>query len=366
MILKLVWENVRFRPVRTLLSVLLIALPVTLILTLVGLSHGFVEGSEKRAEGIGADIVFRPKGSAVLSSFNGDPLPEKFVDQLAKEPHVAATTGVVYQLVSGAFDTIAGIDQASFVRLSGPFVFLQGHGLEKPNDILLDQYYAEQRHVRAGGTISVLNKDWDVAGIVEGGKLAHLFVQIRVLQDLIGSAGKVGGVYLKLDDPRNTDMVKKQLDAKYEGYPIYSMKELEALYSVDNIPLLKYFTYAVLGIGVLIGFLVVSMSMYMAVLQRTREIGILKSLGASKGFVMGIILAEAFALGLGGTIAGVALSFGTRWLMNELMPASLPQAIVPGWWPIAGLIAVGGALLGSLYPGMIAVRQDPIEALAYE
>ncbi len=366
MILKLVWENVRFRPVRTLLSILLIALPVTLILTLVGLSRGFVEGSEKRAEGVGADILFRPKGTSILSSFNGDPLPEKFVGQLAKEPHVVATTGVVYQLVSGAFDSIAGIDQASFIHLSGPFVFLRGHGLETPDDILLDKYYADQRHVHAGDKLKVLNREWNVAGIVEGGKLAHLFVQIQMLQNLIGSTGKVGQIYLKLDNPRNTAMVKKQLEARYEGYPIYSMKELEALYSVDNIPLLKYFTYAVLGIGVLIGFLVVWMSMYMAVLQRTREIGILKSMGASRQFVMGIILAEAFALGLGGTIAGVALSFGTRWLMNELMPASLPQAIVPGWWPIAGLIAVGGALLGSLYPGMLAVRQDPIEALAYE
>jgi putative ABC transport system permease protein len=365
-VFRLVWENVRFRPVRTLLSILLIALPVTLILTLVGLSRGFVEGSEKRAEGVGADILFRPKGTTLLSSFNGAPLSEKFVDQLANEPHVAATTGVAYQLVGGAFDSFAGIDQASFIHLSGPFVFLQGHGIEKPDDILLDQYYADQSHVRAGGKLKVLNKVWNVAGIVEGGKLAHLFVQIQVLQDLVGSAGKVSQIYLKLDDPRNTDLVKKQLEAKYEGYPIYSMKELEAYYSVDNIPLLKYFTYAVLGIGVLIGFLVVWMSMYMAVLQRTREIGILKSLGASKGFVMGIILAEAFALGLGGTVAGVALSFGTRWLMNALMPASLPQAIVPDWWPIAGLIAVGGALLGSLYPGMLAVRQDPIEALAYE
>jgi putative ABC transport system permease protein len=365
-VLKLVWENVRFRPVRTLLSILLIALPVTLILTLVGLSHGFIEGSEKRAEGVGADILFRPKGSTVLGSFNGAPLSEKFVDQLAKEPHVAATTGVVFQLVSGAFDSIAGIDQASLTHLSGPFVFLQGHGLEKPDDILLDRYYADQRHVHAGDKLNVLSKDWNVAGIVEGGKLAHLFVQIQVLQNLIGSTGKVSTVYLKLDDPRNTDLVKKQLEAKYEDYPILSMKELEALYSVDNIPLLKYFTYAVLGIGVLIGFLVVSMSMYMAVLQRTREIGILKSMGASKGFVMGIILAEAFALGLGGTIGGVALSFGTRWLMTALMPASLPQAIVPDWWLIAGVIAMGGALLGALYPGMLAVRQDPIEALAYE
>ena len=366
MILKLVWENVRFRPIRTLLSILLIAVPVTLILTLVGMTRGFIEGSEKRAEGVGADILFRPKGTALLSSFNGAPLPQAFVAQLAMEPHVVATTGVVNQLVGGAFDTITGIDEASFEHLSGPFVFLEGHGLTKPDDILVDQYYGNQRKVHAGQKLNVLNRDWNVAGIVEPGKLAHLFVQIQVLQELISSTGKVSQIYLKLDDPRNTQAVMNQLKAKYEDYPVYSMKDLEAYYSVDNIPLLKGFTDAVLGIGVLIGFAVVSLSMYMAVLQRTREIGILKSLGASKGFVMAIILVEALALGLGGTIAGIALSFGSRWIMNTLMPASLPQAIVPGWWPIAGLIAVGGALLGALYPGTIAVRQDPIEALAYE
>jgi putative ABC transport system permease protein len=364
-VFKLVWENVRFRPVRTLLSILLIGLQVTLILTLVGLTRGFIEGSEKRNEGVGADLIFRPKDSAFLSSFSGSPLSEKFVDKLAKEPHVAATTGVVSQLIGGAFDSISGIDQASFIHLSGPFMFLEGHGLEKPDDILLDQYYAEQRHVHTGEKIKVLQHEWNVAGIVEPGKLAHLFVQMQILQALM-SPGKVSQIYIKLDDPRNTDQVKKQLEAKYEGYPIYSMKDIESYYSVDNIPLLKYFTDAVLGIGVLSGFLVVGMSMYMAVLQRTREIGILKSLGASKVFVMGILLAEATALGLGGAVAGIALSFGTRALMNTLMPASLPQAIVPDWWPIAGLIAVGGALLGSLYPGMLAVRQDPIEALAYE
>jgi putative ABC transport system permease protein len=144
------------------------------------------------------------------------------------------------------------------------------------------------------------------------------------------------------------------------------MKNLRGLYSVDKIPLLNYFTDTVLGIGVVSGLLVVWMSMYMAVLQRTREIGILKSMGASKGFVMGIILVEAFALGLGGTVAGIALSFGTRWILNILARASFPMAIVPGWWPIAGSIAVGGALLGSLFPAMLAARQDPIEALAYE
>ena len=366
MILKLVWENVRFRPVRTLLSILLIAVPVTLILTLVGISRGFLEDSAKRAEGVGADILFRPPGSSLLTGFSGAPLPEKFVDTLAMEPHVVAATGVVNQLAGGAFDTVTGIDQAAFARLSGGFLFLEGHGLEKPDDILIDQYYADQRHVHAGGTLKVLNRDWNVVGVVEPGKLAHLFVQIQVLQNLIGATGKVSQIYLKLDDPRNTQLVIDQLKAKFPDYPTYSIKDLASYYSVSNIPLLQGFINAVMAIGIVIGFAVVSLSMYMAVLQRTREIGILKSLGASKGFVMNMILAEAFVLGLGGTIGGIIFSFGTRWIMHTLMPASLPQAIVPVWWPIAGSIAMGAALLGALYPGMIAVRQDPIEALAYE
>ena len=366
MVFKLVWENVRFRPVRTLLSILLISFSVTSILTLVGMTQGFLDSSRQRNEGVGADILFRPKDSSLLSSFNGAPLSEKFVDQLGREPHVVASTGVVNQLLGGAFDSVAGIDYASFTHLSGPFSFLQGRGLEKEDDILLDQYYADQRHVHLGDRVKILKHDWNVVGIVQPGKLAHLFVQIRKLQDLIGSTGKVSQIWLKLDDPRNTDMVIKQLDAKYEDYPKYSMKDLESMYSVDNIPLLKYFTDTVLVSSVLFGFIVVALSMYMAVLQRTREIGILKSLGASKGFVMGIILAEAVALGLGGTIAGIGLSFGTRWILNALTPASFPQAIVVIWWPKAGLIAVGGAFLGSLFPGLLAVRQDPIEALAYE
>jgi putative ABC transport system permease protein len=365
-ILKLVWENVRFRPMRTLLSVLLIAFSVTSILTLVGMTRGFLDNARKRNEGVGADLLFRPKDSSILSSFNGAPMPEKFVEVLGKEPHVAAATGVAYQQIGGAFDSVCGIDVASFNRLSGGFVFLEGHTLDKPDDILLDQYYAQQRHVHAGGTINVLKHDWHVAGIVEPGKLAHLFVHIGVLQEMIGSKGKLSQIYLKLDNPANTELVKKQLEAKYEGYPIYSMKDLEAMYSVDNVPLLKYFTDTILVSSVLFGFIVVALSMYMAVLQRTREIGILKSLGASKGFVMAIILAEASALGVGGTLTGIVLSFGTRWLLNTLTPASFPQAIVVDWWPIAGAIATGGALLGAIFPGALAVRQDPIEALAYE
>jgi putative ABC transport system permease protein len=362
---KLVWENVRFRPVRTFLSILLIAIPVTLILMLIGLSHGMLEDSARRAQGVGADIVFRAPSSSVIS-FNGGTLPASLIAFLGRQPHVVGATGVLNQPVEGGIDTVAGIDPPAFERMSGGFVFTGGHTFQRPTDILLDQYYAAQRHVRAGGTINILHRDWNVAGIVEPGKLSHLFLELPVLQDMVGATGKVSQIYLKLDSPDNTEAVIDDLKAKFNGYPIYSMKELMSLISVNNIPVLRTFIDVIVGIGVVIGFAVVSLSMSMAVLQRTREIGILKSLGASKGFVMGLILCEAFALGLGGTIVGILFSFGTKWIMGVFVPASLPQAIVPSWWPIAGLVAMGAALLGALYPGAIAVRQDPIEALAYE
>lgn len=364
MILKLVWENVRFRPVRTLLSILLIAVPVTLILTLIGLSRGFLDDSKKRAEGVGADIIVRPPGSS-LASFNGAPLPDKLVTLLSRQPHVTQATGTVVQPVGG-FDTMTGIDLAAFDRMSGGFTFVDGHSFRGPNDIIIDTYYAQQRGAKVGSRLNVWNHNWNVAGIVEPGKLSHIFVPIGVLQDLTNQPGKVSQIYLKLDDPRNGGAVAAQLKKMLPNYSVYTRQEWESLISVNNIPMLSTFINVIVGIGLVIGFAVVSLSMYMAVLQRTREIGILKSLGATKGFVMGLILWEALVLGLGGTVFGILLSFVSRAVMRMIVPASLPQAIVPTWWPVAGLIAVGAALLGALYPGWLAVRQDPIEALAYE
>ncbi|HZD95015.1 MAG TPA: FtsX-like permease family protein, partial [Candidatus Sulfotelmatobacter sp.] len=203
-------------------------------------------------------------------------------------------------------------------------------------------------------------------GIVEPGKLAHIFLPITVVQEMDGTRGKVAQIYLKLDNPASTNSVIEELQKLLPGYKIYGLEELVSLTSVDNVPFLRPLLNVIIGVAVLIGAAVASLSMYMAVQQRTREIGILKSLGASKTLVVKIILMEALFLGLGGSILGIAFSFVSRWLLARLVPASLPQAIVPEWWPIAGAVAMGAAILGALYPGVLAARQDPIQALAYE
>jgi putative ABC transport system permease protein len=364
MIGRLVWVNVGNRPLRSLLSVLMIAVPVTLILTLIGLSTGFIEDSRKRQSGVGADILVKSPGSSPIG-FSNATIPDKLVDKLAEEPHVAQAMGEVVAPIGG-FDFIAGIDPSAFRRMSGGFDLEAGHNFRSPDDIMVTSWYADQRKLRPGSSLKELAHEWHVAGIVRPGKLGNIFAQIGPLQQVEGGAGHVSQIFIKLDNPANVNEVVAQLKKKYVGYPVMSMAELTSLISADNIPMLKPFLDVIIGIGVIIGFLVVSLSMYMAVLQRTREIGILKSLGARNSFIMGLILSESFLLGLGGTILGIVFSYGTRFAIHAFMPASLPQAIVYTWWPIAGAVAMGAALLGALYPGMLAVRQDPIEALAYE
>jgi putative ABC transport system permease protein len=144
------------------------------------------------------------------------------------------------------------------------------------------------------------------------------------------------------------------------------MEELVSLISVNNTPGLSAFIGVIIGLSIVVGFLVVFLSMYTSVLERTREIGILKALGATPAFVLSILLKETFLLAVFGSLLGIVFSYVTRWLIITLVPASLSQYIVPDWWPIAGGIALAGALLGSAYPGWRAARQDPIEALSYE
>ncbi len=364
MIAKLIAANLTQRPVRTLLSVLLIAIPVTLMLTLVGLSHGFIQDSGTRTRGIGADIIVRSPDSRI-GTVGLSNLPVKLIDRLGQIPHVSFGTGVASHLVSG-WTVVSGIDVPAFEKMSGKFVFREGHSFEKPDDILFDTYFAQQAHVHAGSKVNMMNRTWNVAGIVEPGKLAHIFLPLATLQDLDGSAGKVAQIYLKLDKPANTNEAIRSIKELLPDYNVYAMEELISLTSVDNVPFLRPLLNVIIGVAVLIGAAVASLSMYMAVQQRTREIGILKSLGASKVLIVRIILMEALFLGLGGSILGIVFSFVSRWLLAKFVPASLPQAIVPEWWPIAGAIAMGAAILGALYPGIMAARQDPIQALAYE
>ncbi len=364
MLNKLIISNLAHRPVRTILSVLAIAIEVTMILTLVGVSYGTLHATARRAQGVGADIVIRPVGSSVIS-LSSAPMSDRLPAILGAEPHVTIATGTMVQSLSG-FDTITGINIDEFNKMSGGFDYVQGGPLVHDDDIIVDEYYAKEKHLHIGDSLLLINHTWHLAGIYEGGKLARICVKLSALQENTGNPHKISQIYLKLDDKKQIPASIDALKLKLPGYQIYSMEELVSMLSISNVGMLKNFINVVIGIAGIVGFIVVFMAMYTAVLERTREIGILKSVGSSSSLILGLLFRETIVLALVGTVLGILLTYGTQWLMQNVVPNSLTQETVYAWWPIAAAIAIVGALLGTVVPGIKAVQQDATEALSYE
>lgn len=364
MINRLVLENLKHRRLRTALSALSIGFQVTMILTVVGISRGMLEDSVQRARGVGADIWVKPPGASAIS-LAGASMPQKILDYFRQQAHVTAAAGTLVMPIGG-ISTVTGIDLDEFTSLSGKFKYISGGPFAGPDDLIIDEWYAGQSKKKVGDTVTILNHDYRVCGIVEAGKLARLFVPITTLQELTGSSGKISQAFLKIDDPKRTESVMAGLKASLEDYTILSIEEFVSMFNVNNVPGLRAFIYVIIGLSIIIGFLVVGLTMYTSVLERTREIGILKALGASPPDILTIIVRETLVLAAAGWLAGLGLTFAANALINGLIRANLQSVIVYDWWPIALAIAVVASLLGAVYPGMRAARQDAIEALAYE
>lgn len=365
---KMIFANLLHRPVRSLISIVAIAVEVTLILVIVGLCLGILNDAKNRTVGIGADLMVQPPGSSFLSGISGAPVPEKVGQVIQKLPHVEVVAPVVTNLsTSGALEVIYGIDFDSYNRLGTPFKFLAGGPFTGPDQIIVDDYFAAGSHVKVGDTIKVLNHDVKVVGIVEHGKGARKFLPIHTLQEWTGSQDKATMFYVKLDNPKNVSVVQDEIHNTpgMQQYVVRSMAEYLSLMTASNLPGLSQFIEVVIGVAVVIGFIVIFQAMYTAVMERTREIGILKSLGASKLYIINVILRETALLAAFGIVVGIVASFVVKHVLR-LRFTTLPIQIQNDWIGYAIVIALVGAVLGAIYPAFKAAQKDPIEALAYE
>lgn len=365
---RMIVGNLAHRPIRSLISIVAVALEVTLILLIVGLSLGILNDSRQRQAGIGADVIVLPPGSSFIFGLTGAPMSIKVGNVLAKLPHVQGVAPVVTQIsTAGTLEVIAGIDLGSYESLSGGFHYLKGGPFQGPDDALVDELFAQSKHTKVGDSIEILNHTFRVSGIVSQGKGARKFLPISTLQDLIGAKDKASIFYLKLDDPANADSVAEEIRKVpgMERYVATSMVTYLSLMTPSHYPGLSSFIDVVIGISVVIGFIVIFQAMYTAVMERTREIGILKSMGASKLYIVNVVLRETVLLALCGIILGILVSLGGRAALAHKLP--LLRVVVTGEWILrATLIAIAGAVAGALYPAFKAAQKDPIDALAYE
>jgi putative ABC transport system permease protein len=370
---RLVLGNVLHRPLRTLISVVAVAIEVVMILSIVAIMVGMVNNTRNQTGGIGADIIVRPPNASFISSVGGAPVPAKIADVVAKLPHVQVAAPAITDFnMAGGVETIWGIDFSSYNALR-PFVFLAGGPFQGPNDVIVDDLYARAggkgpgNDRKVGSMIKLLNHEFRICGIVEHGKGGRVFLPIRTLGGLMGSPDNASAFYIKSDDLKNQGLIQQEIHDTpgLNNYEVQTIQEFMSLMTPDHLPGFNIALNTVISIAVIVGFLVIFQSLYTAVMERTREIGILKSMGASKLYILNVILREALLVSVAGIILGIVLTQVIRFLILWHFP-KFSFELTNQWRVYATLIALGGSLLGAIYPAWKAARKDPIDALAYE
>jgi putative ABC transport system permease protein len=365
---KMVFANLAHRPVRSLISIVAVALEVTLILMIVAVFYGYLNGSKESQLGIGADIMVQPPGSSALVGVTGAPVPVKVGVILRKLPHVAVAAPVIWELTtSPTVEIIYGIDLPTYDSIQPSFRYLAGGAFQGPWDVIVDDFFAGMKHKKVGDPLEILNHQFRICGIVAHGKGARKFLPLGTMQELIGAENRASVFYVKLDDPGNADLVVQEIKKVpgMENYAVRSMQEYLSMMTPNNLPGFDIAIKIAVGISVIVGFLAIFQSMYTAVMERTREIGILKSLGASKAYIVNVVLRETLLLAVLGIVLGVIISFLSRQAIIHARPVQ--RLFWSNTWVLrTTAIAILGAIAGALYPAYKAAQKDPIDALAYE
>ena len=372
---KLIFGNLVHRPLRSIISAFAVAIEVVMILSISAIMLGMLNGSRAQNSGIGMDMLVRPSMSGTLITGNAASTSVKVANVLATLPHVKVAAPINAKFTVGAsVENIFGIDFPTFDALR-PFTFVSGGPFTQPNDIIIDDFQAKTGpQWKVGDTMKVLGRDFRISGIFEHGKGARKFIPLETMDDIDGTPGKASAFYLRTDETA-TPEAKHDIQTAVrnevlhtEGMQQYSVQTLDeflAGLTPEHLPGFNIALRVVIGIAVIIGFMVIFQSMYTAVMERTREIGILKSMGASRYLIVSVVLRESGLL----AIVGIALGVAATYLLSAMLHAKYPTlsfAVTQQWVLYAIAIAFTGAVFGALYPALKAARKDPIDALSYE
>jgi len=362
----LVTSNIKQRPIRTLVSVAGIALGVSLVMLFTGLARGMSNDLQRRASNVRAELIFMRPGAVQLTSSTAN-LSTQYADRLKAIDGVEDALPVIRYLFQGdrgfGFEMIDGVDWDAYARMNG-IGMVSGRGPQGMDEVVIDETKARKNNLKIGDRLKPLgDKDYRVVGIYSPESGARVKMQLAALQEALEAKGKSTFIFVKLRNPDQLVEMAKRIDHELPGNSIQPTRDVFTSFE-NSIPYLGVFLRVLVGLASVVSALVVMLAMYTTITERTREIGILKALGASRGYIVGIIEKEAILISLIGLVAGFAVSLVAGYLISKFYGLLFEYSLA--WTLTAAAIGIIGGVLGALYPALKASNLDPVNALAYE
>jgi putative ABC transport system permease protein len=362
----LVLANLAHRRTRSFVTILGVAIGVVLVTLTMGLARGQLAERGRREANAGAEILLRPSGaglSSVSASLSVD---------LAAVPVIEAIEGVADVVPLGqhveraetgfGFRSIDGVDFEEYARISGLRI-VEGRPFQAPNEAIVDEFFARAPENKIGKTTQFAGNTYTIVGVYSPPSMSRVKIPLSSMQDYFDAQGFASMLMIKVHDGVNPETVALALRERFPDNQIILTRDLPNFYA-RGIPALNTFLNVVVGLSLIISTLVIMLTMYTTVVERTRQIGILKALGASRMFIAAAIEREAILISFAGVVLGYLVAIVTAALIQRF--TSLQIEFQTSVFLATGAVGVLSGVLGALYPAVRAAKLDPVDALAYE
>ena len=364
----LVFSNMLHRPARTIVSILGIAVGVLLIVFTVGMANGTMRERATREANVGAEIFFRSSGAVGLSGSEAFRLPIDLTEKIEKTEGVRAVVPIGQNAVEVKDNNtgnrlVDGVIFDNYAKVAG-LTIIEGRKFnDNTDEAIIDTGWQKQKKLQIGDTLDLYERDFKVVGTYEPAAGARVKIPLGVMQKQLGGEGKVSAFLVKIKKGCTPEQVAGNLNKNFPENRILLTKDLEELY-MSGFQALNVFLNVIIGVAAIISALVILLTMYTTVTERTRQIGIMKSLGMSNAKIAWIIAQEALLLTFCGIVSGIILTIILRFLLTRIttLEVEISYLVVT----LVFIIGLIGGALGALYPAMKAARLDAVDALSYE
>ncbi len=368
-------KNLRRRPLRSMLTIIAIALGVGAVVSLVGISSGFKASFFKLYSATGVDLIVL-KGRVGKQLESG--IPETMCDRILTIPGVVSVIPSVNDVISFPDDDLYMVVVNGFIPESKVFdhlKLLEGRYLKREDHrkMMLGKILADNLNKKIGDQVEVYDREFfEVVGIFDSFNVIEsgsLVVPMKELQPLVGRENQVLGISVTTADGKNAtelDRIRIAIEALEKGVVARSARD--QINSLTEIQMASAMAWLTSAIALVIGGVGVMNTMIMTVQERTREIGILRAIGWRRGMVVKMILVESMILGVIGGATGIVGGILLVKVMVRLPAVSglLDGEIQPFVIGYGIALAMVVSLLGGLAPAIIASRMTPTAALRQE
>lgn len=362
-------RNLFRQPMRTMLTSLGVSVGVMAIVAFGAIARGLYASTQATIRFSRGDMMVFQAGIAadVFSSLD----EEKTRDALLADPGVERVIASLWHVMP--------VERTPFCLLLGMYPddvrdhaqwIVEGRNIENDREVILGRITARTLGKTIGNLVYLAGRRFDVAGIYETDVVffdSAIVVPIRALQDICLRKGQVTNFQVRCRAGADPQTVADRLERSIKG--IAAIVTADQYRKIDQGLVIAQSSVGVISfLALVIGGVIVTNTMWMAVHERTREIGVLRALGWSRRRIVGMVMLETTGVGLLAFILGsgfgVALAEATRFLpLAEQFVDPIFDAQPFG---VALAVAVLLSVVGGSIPGWRAARISPVEALRYE